>query len=309
MLLLLAAALPVLYWEGAADTAPALREAGIREVQVPAARLASWQGVSGITVESVDLAGAVKLMTPVVNFRANQATASREPWIDSNGWRFLRQPQGRFYYDAADKAAALAAAEAFMYGAKASVKTDSTGLQPLGQMLAFLGTLPAGELPPVADFAYIDDGSPASGEVMNLLVRGNLLFKLASSPDRNVKFTVRFGSKEYPAEDARNPKIMAQQIRTNLTDERRSLRIYGTAAVVGRLTGLDGHVRLHLLNYSGAARKVDGIRVRVLGNYPKHKLSAAGSTSGELLDYTLEPDATEFTLRELQTYAVIDLSR
>src|SRR5207249_4932796 len=99
MLLLLAAALPVLYWDGAADTAPALRDAGIQQIQAPRARLASWQGVSGITAEAIDLEDAVKLVTPVVNYRANQASASREPWIDSNGWRFLRQPEGRFYYD------------------------------------------------------------------------------------------------------------------------------------------------------------------------------------------------------------------
>jgi hypothetical protein len=309
MLLLLAAALPVLYWDGAADTAPALREAGIQQIQAPPERIAAWQSVAGIAAEAMDPASAVKLLTPAVNYRANQATASREPWIDSNGWRFLRQPQARFYYDAADKAAAIAAAEASMYGVKASIKTDSTGLQPLAQMLAFLRALPDDEMPPVADIAYIDDGSPASGEVINLLVRGNLLLKLVQSPDRNAKLTVRFGSKEYPAEDAKNPKMMAQQIRTNLTDERRSLRIYGTATVVGRLNGSGGRLRLQLLNYAGAARRVDGLRVRVSGNFPNHKLTAAGGASGELLDYTLQPDATEFTLRELQTYAVIDLSR
>jgi hypothetical protein len=49
--------------------------------------------------------------------------------------------------------------------------------------------------------------------------------------------------------------------------------------------------------------------VRVLGRYEKHHLAAAGSPQEELLDYTTERDATEFTLPELKTYAVIDLSR
>jgi hypothetical protein len=64
-----------------------------------------------------------------------------------------------------------------------------------------------------------------------------------------------------------------------------------------------------LLNYAGAERKVDGLRVRVLGRYPNHRIAAAGSPGEQLLDYTLEPDATEFTLPELKTFAVIDLSR
>ena len=43
--------------------------------------------------------------------------------------------------------------------------------------------------------------------------------------------------------------------------------------------------------------------------YPKHRLAAAGSPEAELLDYSVDADATEFTLPELKTYAVIDLSR
>jgi hypothetical protein len=49
--------------------------------------------------------------------------------------------------------------------------------------------------------------------------------------------------------------------------------------------------------------------VRVLGQYAKHRLAAAGSPQAELLDYSVDSAATEFTLPELKTYAVIDLSR
>ena len=63
------------------------------------------------------------------------------------------------------------------------------------------------------------------------------------------------------------------------------------------------------LNYAGANRKVDGIRVRVLGRYSKHQLSLADGAGVELLDYTVDSDATEFTLPELKTYAIVDLSR
>ena len=309
MLLLLAAALPGLFWEGAADTAPALREAGIDHISVAPAQAAAWKGVAGISVDVADLRQAVKLMAPRVNYRMDQATASRAPWLDANGWRFLRTPQARFYYDVTGPQAALAAAEAFAYGAGAIVKTDAAGLQPLARMLAFLKGIETVDLPAVADFGFIDDGTSVSGEVMNLLVRDNLLFTPLSAPDPALQLTVKLGAKEYPLEQARNPGAMAHIIRANLTDERRSLRIYGTAVAVGRLTASGGRMRLHLINYDGASRTVSGMRVRVAGQYPKHRLAAAGSPGEALLDYEALPDGTEFTLPELKTYAVIDLFR
>jgi len=78
---------------------------------------------------------------------------------------------------------------------------------------------------------------------------------------------------------------------------------------VARLYGAGGRVRVALLNYAGAERKVNGIRVRVLGQFPGHKLAVAGDPNAELTDYAADADATEFTLPELKTYAVIDLQK
>ena len=58
MLLLAAAILPLS--RDAAPRAPTLREAGIRQIVVPASRAAAWQGTEGITVETADLVAAVK---------------------------------------------------------------------------------------------------------------------------------------------------------------------------------------------------------------------------------------------------------
>ena len=308
-MLLLLAALPTLFWDGAADTAPALREAGIRQIQVPAARLAEWKNVPDISAEAADLQRAVKLLAPTVNYRMDQASASRAPWLISNGWKFLRQPKGRWYYDVPGKQSAIAAAEAFSFGANAMVRTDAAGLKPLAEMLEFLGSVNTDPLPPIADIGFIDDGSSAAGEVMNMMVRDNLLFEIVAKPDPRFKLTARLGAKEYPLADAKNPGVVAHAIRGNLTDEKRSVRIYGSPVVVARLSGSGGKVRLQLLNYTGATRNVDGIRVRVLGQYPQHQLAAADSPGLELVDYSAEPDATEFTLTQLKTYAVIDLSR
>src|SRR6185436_16620959 len=123
-----------------------------------------------------------------------------------------------------------------------------------------------------------------------------------SAPDPKLKLNVRLGTKEYPAEDAKNPKVIAQMVRTNLTDDKRSLRVYGSPVVLGRVVSTKTGVRVHLLNYAGVARKVDGMRVRVLGKYSKHTELTADSPAIAIQDYVVDSSATEFTLRELSTY-------
>jgi len=313
MLLFLAAVLPGLLWDQPPDTAPVLREAGIAGIQVPAAQSEAWKDIAGFSVQTVELRNTVKVLAPAVLYRANQASATRSPWLVSNGWRFLRNPHGRFLYEVRGPQAALAAAEAFCFGGDALVHPDPAGLKPFAEMLDFLRGLGESDNTAVADIGFIDDGSATAGEVMNMMVRENLLFKLVPQPGRkpdpSVKLTVQLGSREFPLEEAKNPGMTAHEVRARLTDEKRSIRIYGSAVVVARLTVLPAGVRVHLLNYAGAERKVDGLRVRVLGQYPKHRLAAAGSPQEELLDYASDADATEFTLPELKTYAVIDLSR
>ena len=309
MMLLALAVLPGLLWDQPPDTAPSLRDAGVTSIEVPADRVKAWQDAVQFPVHAADLRNSVKLAAPSVQYRANIASATTSPWLVCNGWRFLRNPQGRFLYEAQGSRAALAAAEAFSFGAVALVHPDRDGLKPLAEMLEFLKGLPEFGGSAVADFGFIDDGSATAGEVMNLMVRDNLLFKQLVKPDPRLKLTVKLGSKDFPLEDAKNPGVMAHEIRAKLTDEKRSIRIYGSAVVVARLDASASGLRVHLLNYAGAERKVDGIRVRVPGKYPKHFLASAGSPKEELLDYTVDSEATEFTLPELKTYAVVDLSK
>ena len=44
----------------------------------------------------------------------------------------------------------------------------------------------------------IDDRSPEAGEVMNLLTRRNLLFRIVSAPDPSLDLNIRLGATEYP---------------------------------------------------------------------------------------------------------------
>jgi hypothetical protein len=306
-MLLLAAALPVLFWNGGPATAPALREAGIERIAVPASQAAGWG--AGISVEPFDPAKAAKLATPAVQYRANEATASRSPWLDANGWTLLRRPAARYYYDAPGPAAALAAAEAFCYGTNALVHTDEAGLKPFAAMLRFLRSIETLELSPVADIGFVDDGGDIAGEVLNLMLRNNLLVSIVPKPDPHLKLNVRLGSREFPMADAQDPSVMAHTIRARLTDEKRSLRIYGTQVVLARVLRGSGRMRVLVLNYDGARRAVDGLRVRVPGSFPNHREAVAGDASVHLLDYVTEGGATEFTLPKLATFAVIDLSK
>jgi hypothetical protein len=196
-----------------------------------------------------------------------------------------------------------------MYAADAVVQTDAAGLEPLAQMLAFLAKLPPADMPLVADIGFVDDGSHESGEAMNLMTRKNLLFRVVQKPDPRLKLHVAFGSAKYPKEDAANPGDFAQKIRFELTDEKRSFRVYGSEVVLARLQSDGRKLRVHLLNYTGAQRPVPGVRIRVSGRYPKQEIHAAGVPDAKLQEAEASRDATEFTIPEMRTYAVVDLSR
>jgi len=252
-------------------------------------------------------ADAVKLNEPRVQYRVNEASATRSPWIDSNGWRILRAPGQKFFYKVNGPSAALAAAEAFTYGAGALISTDKPGELAFGRMLEFLKSIPAAELTPAADFGVIDDGTDVTGELLNLLTRMNLLYRIEKNPDRNFAVNVRLGTPSYPADEAANPSFVAHKIRSQIGDDNRSLRIYGSEVVLGRLLAGPRQARVFLLNY--AARPVLGLRVRIRGTYNKAELRAAGATGGQPTDFTRDEAATEFSIPELGAFAVIDLSR
>lgn len=254
-------------------------------------------------------ANRIKIPTPATSFRGHIASATRAPWVTSNGWRFLRQPDGNFSYDAPGHAAALAAGEAFSYQVHAGIHTDDQGLGPLGDMLAFLKSLPNEDLRPMVNIGFLDDGSPESGEFMNLLVRRDLLFKVVKSPVPKLDLTVALGTPEYPRSEAANPSLLAEKARAHLTDEKRLLRIYGSEVVIGRLLGNGTAARLLLLNYGAARNAVNGIRVRVLGSYPHQHAVQFGAPALDLQDVSVQNGATEFTVPELKTFGVIDLTR
>lgn len=306
-ILFLLAAVPCLYWPHGIETRPAIEAAGIKRLCAPADQADAWRkaGLTVTTVSEDDFGAREALSAPGVSPRPGVASPTRAPWIVASGWRFMRAPSTKYSYSAPAGKGALAAAEAFAYGADAIIKVDAADLPSVGAMMAFLDTLPHEDLPPVADFGVVDDGSAITGEVMNLLARRNLLFHVEKGPAAQFRINIVVGSSAYPQAEAADPSTFAQKIRAQLTDEQRSLRIFGSEVVIGRLTSDGKRARLHLINYGG--REIDGLRVRVRGGYSGGDAYVAGTGKVALQDQVAADGAIEFSLPKIGTYAVVDL--
>ncbi|MGH9801478.1 MAG: hypothetical protein ACRD82_14025, partial [Blastocatellia bacterium] len=316
---LLALILPLIFWQGGIETAPALKQAGIERIAVAPDKADAWRkaGFDVVPMTEAELKSRTKLLAPGAGGRPGLAAATGRPWVDANGWQFTRNPTGKFYYELPKGRAALAVAESFAYNGDTVIKIDPADLAEVGRMFAFLkNTLPTGrgtdptrdnDLPLVADIGVIDDGSKLVGEVMNLLSRRNLLFKPVKTSSPQLRLNIRLGTKAYPKTAAADPNEFAQTIRRRLTDEARTLRIYGSEVVVARLTGDAKHIRLHLLNYG--RRDFEGLRIRLRGVFGKGDLFVSGQGKTDLTDFEVIGQATEFSLPGMSSYAVIDLPR
>jgi hypothetical protein len=261
---------------------------------------------STTALPDADLASREALPAPGVTARAGVASPTRSPWIVANGWRFTRHPEAKYRYDLPAGKATLAAAEAFAYGADALLKIDPADTARVGAMLTALEALPAAELPALADFAVVDDDSPITGEVMNLLARRNLLYQAVKAPSAQFRLNIVMGSRDFPVQEAADPSAFALKIRRLLTDEQRALRVYGSEVVIGRLTGDARRIRLHLINYGG--REIEGLRLRVRGAYGTGDAWVESAGRVALQDHVVADGATEFSLPRIGTYAVIDLT-
>ena len=299
---------PMIYWTAGVETAEQVRRAGVEPIAVPAGEGDAWRkaGVQVVPIAEAELVRRQKTLPPRIAGRGNVASATRRPWIDANGWLYVRKPAGQYFVELPAGRGALAAAEALVYQVDLLMKIEPADLAAVGETLAFFRAQAAGApLPTVADLAVIEDGSDALGEVMNLLTRRNLLFTPLARPSTKYPINIRLGSKAYPAAEAADPSEFALKIRHQLGDDRRSLRLYGSETVIARYTAGGGAFRLHLLNYSNS--QIDGLRVRLRGAKAAG-LRARALGFGEFApDAPVEePGALEFTIPRMRLYAVID---
>ncbi|MEO8127841.1 MAG: hypothetical protein ABJF23_23365 [Bryobacteraceae bacterium] len=246
-----------------------------------------------------DVTGAVKLPVPSVQYRMNVASATTAPWVNANGWLIQRNAGKQVFYDLPKGGAELAMAEAHAYNADALVKIAPEDADAYAKMNAFLQQLgPAG--PQIGNVAVVDDGSAQAGEGLNLLHRKNLLYRMVSSPDPKADLNIKVDK------SITNPLDFAAEVREKLTDDKRLVRIYGSAVVLANLTGdARGRMQLHLINYG--RRPVDGLRIRLRGSYVVRRANIYESADAKVTEFINRDGGTEFSIPRVGLYSVIDL--
>ncbi|MBS1876533.1 MAG: carbohydrate-binding family 9-like protein [Acidobacteria bacterium] len=303
MILLLAAIVPGLLWDEGPQTAPVLEKAGIREIATTG-DASAWSGTR-IRAVAVDGASLVKADAPGVDYQASRGGATGDPWVDSNLWRESRERARTFVYEVSGPAVPLAVAEAYASGARSYFRLKQADLGAFQATLRFLHEVDAGPMEPRANFGLVDDGSPEMDEIMNLLARRNLLFEpVKSAADWN-GVVVKAGSAEFPKELAAEPFKFAAAVRDRIGDDKRLVRVYGSTTTIARLYGTTEHSRLHLIQYGRGV--VRGMRIRVMGSYPRVLIASLGQRVTIAEDVVSEGGFTEFTIPEFRTYAIVDL--
>jgi hypothetical protein len=271
------------------------------------------QGLAAAAPTGAEAAAFQQVPSPGIRVLPNVARATNLPWIDSNGWRFQRGIRKANYATLPAGSAPLAAAEAFTFNVDAILNPDPADVEELGKMLRFLKILDQPRLPVLANIGVVDDHSPAMSEVLNLLTRRNLLYRVVSAPDRTLDLTVQLGTPDFPAGAAANPNEFAARVRALLGDDKRLVRLYGTSTVIAHLTGDGKHARLYLLGYGGSRRQPSegqqAVRVRVLGRYQPAGLAAYGAAPAATLTDLRNPgDSTEFWVPDFNICAIVDLN-
>jgi hypothetical protein len=291
----------------------------------PAASSLIEQGLAAAAPAGSDAASFQEIPSPGVRYLPNVARATNVPWIDSNGWRFARGMRKVSYANVPAGSASLAAAEAFVFNVDAIINPDPKDLEDLGKMLRFLKSNEQAPLPDMVNIGEVDSPSPLLDEVLNLLTRRNLLYKVVPAPDRTLDLNVQLGTPDFPAEAAANPYEFAARVRAKLGDDKRLVRLYGTDRVIARLTGDRSRARLYLLSFGSRRQQnagaragapsgrvvgagVEAIRVRVQGRYQPAKFAAyGGNPEAKVSDVRHPGTTTEFWVPDFDTCAIIDL--
>jgi hypothetical protein len=271
------------------------------------------QGLAAPAPAAAEAAAFTEVPHAGVRVVPTVARSTDVPWVDSNGWRFQRGIRKAHYSKLPAGSAPLAAAEAFTFDIEAILNPDPADVEDLGRILRFLKANDQPPLPALADIGVVDDGSGVMGEVLNMLTRRNLLYRVVRAPERALALTVQPGTPDFPREAARNPVEFAALVRAKLGDDNRLVRLYGTSTVIARLTGDGKRARLYLLSFERGRRQQQGpnpqaLRVRLRGRYQPAKLAAYGAApDAALTDLRHVGNTTEFWVPSFSTIAIIDL--
>ncbi len=295
MIALLLSILPLLLWDENPATAPDLKKAGIERIAV-SGDPSSWSG-TGIAAVRADASQMERLDTPGVDYQPGVAGATGAPWINSNLWRMIRDRGRDYLYEPPASSLPLAMAEAYTGGAKCYFRVKREDLDRFAALLRFFEGIDGPALPDRTNFDLVDDGSADMDEIMNLLVRRNLLFEPVRGHAAGGRMEVR------KSED--DPYLFAAKIRSRIGDDKRLIRLYGSDTTLARLFGDDRHARVNLVQYGRNPAR--GIRVRVLGHYRRIYLNTPDDELALAQDIATDETGTEFSIPVLKTFATADL--
>jgi hypothetical protein len=258
-----------------------------------------------------DAADFVEVPAPSLRNVPNNgyAQVTVAPWVESNGWRFQVGVNRASYTNLPGGAAPLAAAEAFAFNVDALLNPDPADVDDLATLLEFLNAHAAPPMSPLANIGVIDNPTHGSmSEVWNMLTRRNLLYRRLREPDPALDLNVRVGDPDFPESALADPGDFAARVREKLGDDRRLVRLFGTTTTIARLTGDGQRARLILLSYSRNRRQQD-VRIRLLGRWDPAAFAPFGTPAdASLTDVEHVDGATEFTIPEFSTIAIVDLT-
>jgi hypothetical protein len=256
-----------------------------------------WLALLAITLfEGGDPAGYKRIPPPGVRYRMNMATATSSPWIDSNLWRYRRNPEVKYLSATKGKSVTLTTAEAAALRANVALEIAPEQKADYDRITAWLAKLPSGPTTPWTNFNVSDDGSAMAGEVQLLMARRNLLYKI--TPPKQAQFQLSSAIK--------NPYEYVLDTRDQFGDDKRVLRLFGSELTMAELAREGKRIRLHLINYG--SRPVEALRIRIAGRFTEKQVKAHvfDDDAPELREFTFENGFTEFTLGKLPVYAVLD---
>ena len=207
------AAAPCVYWTQGIETRAALESAGIKRICVPPDQGDPWRkaGFTVTAVSDADLAAREALPPPGVTARAGCCLPHSRPVDRRKRLALHALPGAKYSYDRTGGQRLAGRRGSFTYGADVVLKIDPSDVPAVGAMMAFFESLPSVDVPPVADFGVVDDGSAVTGEAINLMARRNLLFAIEKAPSDTVPPQRRRSGA--PRSRARRPPTRARSLR------------------------------------------------------------------------------------------------
>ncbi len=180
---------------------------------------------------------------------APRATTS-SPWVNSNAWRFIRDPKAQFCIEAPGKLSAVAfAAEAFAYGVDALIRTSGEGVDRVPAHAGLsAGTARSGSVS-AREHRHRGRRFRPNRRTHELHSAGAICFYRYQCARPTISLQVNVKSTGADPD----PSKQAYAIRQEVGDANRLLRLYGSEVVIGRLTGNNMQVRLHIVNYYAEA--------------------------------------------------------